>query len=70
MLWDCVDPVLADLLIGVHCTHGVNRTGYMIGRYLVEQCGCTSHQALEGRRGSYAGREGEPTAAAIEGGKW
>uniref|UniRef100_A0A0M3HPQ4 TYR_PHOSPHATASE_2 domain-containing protein n=1 Tax=Ascaris lumbricoides TaxID=6252 RepID=A0A0M3HPQ4_ASCLU len=23
-------------LIGVHCTHGINRTGYMICRYLVE----------------------------------
>uniref|UniRef100_A0A1L8DGA9 Putative mrna capping enzyme guanylyltransferase alpha subunit n=1 Tax=Nyssomyia neivai TaxID=330878 RepID=A0A1L8DGA9_9DIPT len=24
------------LLIGVHCTHGVNRTGYMICRYLID----------------------------------
>ncbi len=23
--------------IGIHCTHGVNRTGYMIVRYLVEK---------------------------------
>ena len=22
-----------DVLIGVHCTHGVNRTGYLICRY-------------------------------------
>jgi len=24
-------------LVGVHCTHGVNRTGYMICRYMVER---------------------------------
>ncbi|GAB0087416.1 RNA/RNP complex-1-interacting phosphatase [Sergentomyia squamirostris] len=26
----------ASMLVGVHCTHGVNRTGYMICRYLVD----------------------------------
>ncbi|XP_014482806.1 PREDICTED: protein enabled homolog [Dinoponera quadriceps] len=26
-----------DELIGVHCTHGVNRTGYLICRYLIQQ---------------------------------
>uniref|UniRef100_A0A1I8A2P7 TYR_PHOSPHATASE_2 domain-containing protein n=1 Tax=Steinernema glaseri TaxID=37863 RepID=A0A1I8A2P7_9BILA len=26
----------ADLLIGVHCTHGLNRTGYLICRYMIE----------------------------------
>jgi len=36
-----------DLLIGVHCTHGVNRTGYLIGRYLIERQQLTSHEALE-----------------------
>ncbi|CAL1536501.1 unnamed protein product [Lymnaea stagnalis] len=25
------------LLIGVHCTHGVNRTGYLICRYMIEE---------------------------------
>lgn len=25
-----------DGLIGVHCTHGVNRTGYLICRYLIQ----------------------------------
>ncbi|KAK0415983.1 hypothetical protein QR680_012231 [Steinernema hermaphroditum] len=25
-----------DLLIGVHCTHGLNRTGYLICRYMIE----------------------------------
>ena len=24
-------------LIGVHCLHGLNRTGYMICRYLIEK---------------------------------
>ena len=28
--YDYPDP---SLVIGVHCTHGVNRTGYMIARY-------------------------------------
>ncbi len=27
--------------IGIHCTHGVNRTGYMIVRYLCERKGLT-----------------------------
>jgi protein-tyrosine phosphatase len=27
----------ANEFIGIHCTHGVNRTGYMIVRYLVEK---------------------------------
>ena len=26
-------------LVAVHCTHGVNRTGYLICRYLVERMG-------------------------------
>lgn len=26
-----------DALIGVHCTHGVNRSGYLICRYLIEK---------------------------------
>ncbi|CAJ0576498.1 unnamed protein product, partial [Mesorhabditis spiculigera] len=36
-----VDNYLAvappDTLIGVHCTHGLNRTGYLIGRYLIQK---------------------------------
>ena len=34
-------------LIGVHCTHGVNRTGYMICRYLVQRLKWDPEQALK-----------------------
>jgi len=36
-----------DLLIGVHCTNGVNRSGYLICRYLIDRLGWSSHEALE-----------------------
>ncbi|XP_054707967.1 RNA/RNP complex-1-interacting phosphatase-like [Uloborus diversus] len=36
-----------DLVIGVHCTHGVNRTGYMICRYMVEKLRYKPGDALE-----------------------
>ncbi|VDK43417.1 unnamed protein product [Anisakis simplex] len=35
-----------DLLIGVHCTHGLNRTGYMICRYLIEVLGWEPQTAI------------------------
>lgn len=47
---DTVDAFLCenpDLIVGVHCTHGVNRTGYMICRYLVEKRGYTAENALK-----------------------
>lgn len=34
-------------LIGVHCTHGLNRTGYMICRYLVEVDGWDVDTAID-----------------------
>ncbi|EFO18445.1 dual specificity phosphatase [Loa loa] len=34
-------------LIGVHCTHGLNRTGYMICRYLIEVDGWDVDSAIE-----------------------
>ncbi|MCP9261379.1 RNA/RNP complex-1-interacting phosphatase [Dirofilaria immitis] len=34
-------------LIGVHCTHGLNRTGYMICRYLIEVDGWDVNSAIE-----------------------
>ncbi|OZC11762.1 hypothetical protein X798_00942 [Onchocerca flexuosa] len=34
-------------LIGVHCTHGLNRTGYMICRYLIEVDGWDVNNAIE-----------------------
>jgi mRNA-capping enzyme len=33
--------------IAVHCTHGLNRTGYMIVSYLVKKQGCAVKHALE-----------------------
>lgn len=37
----------SEALIGVHCTHGVNRSGYLICRFLIERLGWSSHEALE-----------------------
>lgn len=34
-------------LIGVHCTHGLNRTGYLICRYLIDVDGLHPSAALE-----------------------
>ena len=39
-----LDP---DGLIGVHCTHGVNRTGYMICRYMIEKNGLDPDEAID-----------------------
>ncbi|XP_027142477.1 RNA/RNP complex-1-interacting phosphatase isoform X2 [Larimichthys crocea] len=36
-----------DKLIGVHCTHGLNRTGYLVCRYLVDVDGLDAAAALE-----------------------
>ncbi|XP_051897238.1 RNA/RNP complex-1-interacting phosphatase-like [Pristis pectinata] len=36
-----------DKLIGVHCTHGVNRTGYLICRYLIDVDGMDPHEAID-----------------------
>jgi atypical dual specificity phosphatase len=33
--------------IAVHCTHGLNRTGYLIVTYMVKRLGCTVTEALE-----------------------
>ena len=33
-------------LIGVHCTHGLNRTGYLISRYLIEKQGWEPEKAI------------------------
>ena len=37
-----------EALIGVHCTDGVNRSGYLVCRFLIENLGWSSHEALEG----------------------
>ncbi|XP_026209421.1 RNA/RNP complex-1-interacting phosphatase [Anabas testudineus] len=36
-----------DKLIGVHCTHGLNRTGYLICRYLIDVDGMEPKEAVE-----------------------
>ncbi|CAK5089113.1 unnamed protein product [Meloidogyne enterolobii] len=36
-----------DKLIGVHCTHGLNRTGYLICRYLIQEDNWSATQAIE-----------------------
>lgn len=36
-----------DLLIGVHCTHGLNRTGFMICKYLIEVDGWDAATAIQ-----------------------
>ncbi|XP_055099713.1 RNA/RNP complex-1-interacting phosphatase isoform X4 [Symphalangus syndactylus] len=36
-----------DKLIGVHCTHGLNRTGYLICRYLIDVEGVRPDDAIE-----------------------
>ncbi|KAJ3605567.1 hypothetical protein NHX12_027612 [Muraenolepis orangiensis] len=36
-----------DKLIGVHCTHGLNRTGYLVCRYLIDVDGVDPKQAIE-----------------------
>ncbi|KAG5340957.1 PTP5 phosphatase, partial [Acromyrmex heyeri] len=39
-----------DELVGVHCTHGVNRTGYLICRYLIQQLGWDTQDSLKAYR--------------------
>ncbi|XP_036450971.1 RNA/RNP complex-1-interacting phosphatase [Colossoma macropomum] len=36
-----------DKLIGVHCTHGLNRTGYLVCRYLIDVDGVDPHEAID-----------------------
>ncbi|XP_015117130.1 RNA/RNP complex-1-interacting phosphatase [Diachasma alloeum] len=46
-----VDKFLAtaktDEVIGVHCTHGLNRTGYLVCRYFVQQLGWDADDAVK-----------------------
>ncbi|XP_072177800.1 mRNA-capping enzyme-like [Diadema setosum] len=41
------DAGTSDYVIGVHCTHGVNRTGYLICRYLIEHKEFEPAKAIE-----------------------
>ncbi|TMS33906.1 hypothetical protein L596_001594 [Steinernema carpocapsae] len=36
-----------DKLVGVHCTHGLNRTGYMVCRYLIEEEGWDAEETID-----------------------
>ncbi|EJW79222.1 hypothetical protein WUBG_09869, partial [Wuchereria bancrofti] len=36
-----------DMMIGVHCTNGVNRSGYLICRFLIDRLGWSSHDAID-----------------------
>lgn len=36
-----------DSLIGVHCTNGINRSGYLVCRYLIDRLGWSSHDAID-----------------------
>ncbi|KJH42584.1 tyrosine-protein phosphatase family protein [Dictyocaulus viviparus] len=40
------ESINANKLIGVHCTHGLNRTGYLICRYLIDRMGWTATRAI------------------------
>ncbi|XP_058279728.1 RNA/RNP complex-1-interacting phosphatase isoform X7 [Hirundo rustica] len=44
----CTSAVcVTDKLIGVHCTHGLNRTGYLVCRYLIDVEGMEPNAAIE-----------------------
>ncbi|KAH9630100.1 hypothetical protein HF086_004806, partial [Spodoptera exigua] len=36
-----------EFLIGVHCTHGLNRTGYMVCRYMRDRLGIPAKDAIK-----------------------
>ena len=40
-----IDPVL-DTIVGVHCTHGINRTGYLVCRYMVQRLSWSAEEAI------------------------
>lgn len=37
--WFLAEPRNYGRLVGVHCTHGVNRTGYLVCKYMTERMG-------------------------------
>lgn len=41
---------VSDSLVGVHCTHGLNRTGYMVCRYMRDRLGISPHDAIKGKQ--------------------
>ena len=49
VMWIYMYFNISDALIGVHCTHGVNRTGYLICRYLIEKLDWDPQKAIDGK---------------------
>jgi len=45
--YKAIESVEENKVIGVHCTHGLNRTGYVICRYMVEKKGIDPDVAIE-----------------------
>lgn len=45
--YDAVETVEEDQVIGVHCTHGLNRTGYLICRFMIEKKGVDPEEAIQ-----------------------
>lgn len=46
LLIDFISSLFSDILLGVHCSNGVNRSGYLICRYLIDSLGWNSHEAI------------------------
>ncbi|CAB3254599.1 unnamed protein product [Arctia plantaginis] len=47
---DAIDEFLGkdgESLIGIHCTHGLNRTGYMVCRYMRDRLGVPAKDAIK-----------------------
>lgn len=42
------NEIFLDKLIGVHCTHGLNRSGFMICRYMIEEMKIPPIDAISG----------------------
>jgi atypical dual specificity phosphatase len=42
------DPMSRGKVVVVHCTHGLNRTGYLVVRYLVVRRGYQPADAISG----------------------
>lgn len=38
--------IVSDSLIGVHCSHGLNRTGYLVCRYMIQKMGTHPQEAI------------------------
>lgn len=49
-----------DKLIGVHCTHGLNRTGFLMCRYMIEEMKMSPLDAIAGMSREYSNRYAVP----------